>query len=97
MAERMPPTSPRPDWRSLSKNLALWLLVALVAMALFQLMNNQKSAVQEFTYTAFKQQLTAGNVHDVPESASSTRTPAAASRSRCGEGERPCAYGKLAP
>ncbi|MEO8138463.1 MAG: ATP-dependent metallopeptidase FtsH/Yme1/Tma family protein, partial [Gemmatimonadota bacterium] len=61
----MPPTSPRPDWRSLSKNLALWLLVALVAMALFQLMNNQKSAVQEFTYTAFKQQLTAGNVHDV--------------------------------
>ncbi len=65
MAERMPPTSPRPDWRSLSKNLALWLLVALVAMALFQLMNNQKSAVQEFTYTAFKQQLTAGNVHDV--------------------------------
>jgi cell division protease FtsH len=43
----------------------LWLLVALVAMALFQLMNNQKSAVQEFTYTAFKQQLTAGNVHDV--------------------------------
>src|SRR5512143_4160323 len=64
MAERMPPT-PRPDWRSLSKNLALWLLVALVAMALFQLMNNQKSAVQEFTYTAFKQQLSAGNVKDV--------------------------------
>ncbi len=65
MAERMPPTSPRPDWRGLSKNLALWLLVALVAMALFQLMNNQKSTVQEFTYTAFKQQLSAGNVKDV--------------------------------
>jgi cell division protease FtsH len=65
MAERMPPTPPRPDWRSLSKNLALWLLVALVAMALFQLMNNQKSAVQEFTYTSFKQQLSAGNVKDV--------------------------------
>jgi len=65
MAERMPPTPPRPDWRGLSKNLALWLLVALVAMALFQLMNNQKSAVQEFTYTAFKQQLSAGNVKDV--------------------------------
>jgi cell division protease FtsH len=49
----------------LSKNLALWVLVALVAMALFQLMNNQKSAVQEFTYTAFKQQLSTGNVKDV--------------------------------
>ena len=64
MAERMPPT-PRPDWRSLSKNLALWLLVALVAMALFQLMNSQRSAMQEFTYTAFKQQLGAGNVKNV--------------------------------
>ncbi len=65
MAERMPPTPPRPDWRSLSKNLALWVLVLLVAMALFQLMNTQRGAVQEFTYTAFKQQLAAGNVKTV--------------------------------
>ena len=65
MAERLPPTPQRPDWRSLSKNLALWLLVALVAMALFQLMNNQRASVQEFTYTAFKQQLAAGNVKSV--------------------------------
>ncbi len=64
MAERMPP-SPRPDWRGLSKNLALWVLVALVAMALFQLMNNQRSAMQEFTYTAFKEQLAQGNVKNV--------------------------------
>ena len=64
MAERMPPT-PRPDWRSLSKNLALWVLVALVAMALFQLMNSQRSGMQEFTYTAFKEQLAAGNVKRV--------------------------------
>ncbi len=64
MADRMP-TSPRPDWRSLSKNLALWLLVALVAMALFQLMNSQRSTMQEFTYSAFKQQLLAGNVKNV--------------------------------
>ncbi len=64
MAERMPP-SPRPDWRSLSKNLALWVLVALVAMALFQLMNSQRNSMQEFTYSAFKQQLAAGNVKNV--------------------------------
>jgi cell division protease FtsH len=61
----LPPQSPRPDWRSLSKNLALWLLVALVAMALFQLMNSQRNAVQEFTYTSFKQQLATGNVKSV--------------------------------
>ena len=65
MAERMPPGPPRADWRGLSKNLALWLLVALVAMALFQLMNSQKTAMQEFTYTNFKQQLAAGNVKNV--------------------------------
>jgi cell division protease FtsH len=65
MAERMPPSPPRPDWRSLSKNLALWVLVALVAMALFQLMNSQRSTVQEFTYTSFKQQLASGNVKNV--------------------------------
>ncbi len=65
MAERLPPSSPRPDWRSLSKNLALWLLVALVAMALFQLMSSQRNATQEFTYTAFKEQLAAGNVKNV--------------------------------
>ncbi len=65
MAERMPPGPPRADWRSLSKNLALWLMGALVAMALFQLMNSQKTSMQEFTYTNFKQQLAAGNVKNV--------------------------------
>jgi cell division protease FtsH len=49
----------------MSKNLALWLLVALVAMALFELMNTQRGAMQEFTYTAFKQQLEAGNIASV--------------------------------
>jgi len=39
--------------------------VILVAMALFQLMNSQRSTMQEFAYTAFKQQLAAGNVKNV--------------------------------
>jgi cell division protease FtsH len=65
MAERIPPQSNRPDWRNLTKSLAVWLLVALVAMALFQLMNGQRGTVQEFTYTEFKQQLDAGNIKDV--------------------------------
>jgi cell division protease FtsH len=65
MAERLPPQSNRPDWRNLTKSLALWLLVALVAMALFQLMNSQRGSMQEFTYTSFKQQLQAGNIKSV--------------------------------
>jgi cell division protease FtsH len=34
-------------------------------MALFQLMNSQRSSMQEFTYSNFKQQLQAGNVKNV--------------------------------
>ena len=34
-------------------------------MALFQLMNSQRNSMQEFTYSAFKQQLAAGNVKNV--------------------------------
>src|SRR6187399_1151004 len=65
MAERLPSRPPRPDWRNMRNNLALWLLVALVAMALFQLMNSQRASMREFTYTSFKQQLEAGNVASV--------------------------------
>ncbi|MGH7704038.1 MAG: ATP-dependent metallopeptidase FtsH/Yme1/Tma family protein, partial [Gemmatimonadales bacterium] len=65
MADRLPSRPSRPNWGNLSKNLALWLLVALVAMALFQMMSRQRSSTQEFTYTSFKQQLEAGNVAGV--------------------------------
>ena len=65
MSERLPPRPPRPNWGNLSKNLALWLLVALVAMALFQMMSRQHNMTQEFTYTDFKQQLSVGNVKNV--------------------------------
>ncbi len=65
MSDRMPSRTPRPNWGNLSKNLALWLLVALVAMALFEMMNSQGRTTQEFTYTDFKKQLEAGNVATV--------------------------------
>src|SRR5882672_2020293 len=65
MADRTPSRPPRPSLGSLSKNLALWLLVAVVAVALFQVMGHQRGTVQEFTYSAFKQQLEAGNVASV--------------------------------
>ena len=62
MADRLPTRPPRPSWGNLSKNLALWLLVALLALALFQMMSRQRSPTQEFSYTEFSHQLDAGNV-----------------------------------
>jgi cell division protease FtsH len=62
MADRLPTRPPRPSWGNLSKNLALWLLVGLLALALFQMMSRQRSPTQEFSYTEFSKQLDQGNV-----------------------------------
>jgi len=62
MAERIPPRPPGSNWTNLSKNLALWLLVGLLALTLFQVMSRQRSPSQEFAYTDFVRQLDAGNV-----------------------------------
>jgi len=65
MADRLPSRPPRPNWGNLSKNLALWLLVGLVALALFQMMSRQRNPTQEFSYTEFSRQLEQGNVQSV--------------------------------
>ena len=62
MADRLPTRPPRTNWGNLSKNLALWLLVGLLALALFQMMSRQRNPTQEFSYTEFSQQLDQGNV-----------------------------------
>ena len=62
MADRLPTRPPRPSWGNLSKNLALWLLVALLALALFQMMSRQRNPTQEFSYTEFSRQLDQGNI-----------------------------------
>src|ERR671937_157681 len=62
MADRLPNRPPRPNWGNLSKNLALWLLVGLLALALFQMMSRQRNPTQEFSYTEFSKQLDQGNV-----------------------------------
>ena len=62
MADRLPSRPPRTNWGNLSKNLALWLLVGLLALALFQMMSRQRNPTQEFSYTEFSQQLDQGNV-----------------------------------
>src|SRR3954453_18274590 len=64
MAERLPPRPPRGTWGNLSKNLALWLLVGLLALALFQLMN-KRPPTQELSYTDFSRELERNNIAKV--------------------------------
>jgi cell division protease FtsH len=64
MAERLPPRPPRGSWGNLSKNLALWLLVGLLALALFQMMS-RRQPTQELSYTEFSRELDRGNVKRV--------------------------------
>jgi len=65
MAERIPPRPTGPNWTGLSKNMALWLLVGLLALTLYNTMNRQKNPTQDFSYTAFLTQLDAGNIAQV--------------------------------
>jgi len=65
MADRLPNRPPRTNWGNLSKNLALWLLVGLLALFLFQMMSRQRNPTQEFSYTEFSKQLDQGNVAGV--------------------------------
>src|SRR6476619_4870183 len=62
MADRLPNRPPRTNWGNLSKNLALWLLVGLLALALFQMMSRQRSPTAEFSYSEFSHELERGNV-----------------------------------
>jgi cell division protease FtsH len=65
MADRLPSRPPRGSWGNLSKNLALWLLVGLLALALFQMMSRQRGPTQELSYTEFSRELSRGNVKRV--------------------------------
>ncbi|MFZ5623273.1 MAG: ATP-dependent metallopeptidase FtsH/Yme1/Tma family protein, partial [Gemmatimonadota bacterium] len=65
MAERPTKRPPTPNWGNLSKNLALWLLVVLLALALYQMMSRQRNPTQEFSYTEFTRQLDANNIAQV--------------------------------
>jgi cell division protease FtsH len=65
MADRIPPRPTGPNWAGLSKNFALWLLVGLLALTLYNTMNRQNNPTQEFSYTSFLTQLDAGNVSQV--------------------------------
>ncbi|MBI4513208.1 MAG: ATP-dependent metallopeptidase FtsH/Yme1/Tma family protein, partial [Gemmatimonadetes bacterium] len=55
---RVPPSR----WGHLSKNLALWILILVVPVFLFQLMSRGSRQVQELTFTDFVRQVESGNV-----------------------------------
>ena len=55
------PTPSRPSrgspWGGRSKTAALYIVLALLAVALVQMMNGQRRALEEFTFTEFSRQL----------------------------------------
>ncbi len=63
--QQRPPKPSMPNWSGLSKNLALWLLVALLAVTLFQLMQKRAGGSEVLSYTEFSRQLDAGNIKAV--------------------------------
>ena len=65
MADLKPNRSSTPNWGNFTKNLALWLLVILAGVALFQMMNSQRNPTQEFSYSDFRKQLSGGNIAKV--------------------------------
>jgi len=65
MAQRPPTPPPAPNWGGLSKNLALFAMVILIGLALFQVMGRQGQGSREFVFTDFEKQLDAGNVGSI--------------------------------
>ena len=65
MAQRPVTRPPTGGWSGLSKNLALWAMVALMATFLWQVMSRQREATTELSYTEFSRQLESGNIVSV--------------------------------
>ncbi len=66
MAQRPTPRPPAPtNWGGVSKNLALWVLVLLLAVVLYEVLGRQNHTAQEFSYTEFSKQLDSGNIVNV--------------------------------
>src|SRR5574338_1132906 len=65
MTDRVPQRPQGPNWAGLSRSAALWVLVILTSLFLFNVMSRRAGGIQEFAYTAFQAQLDAGNVQNV--------------------------------
>jgi cell division protease FtsH len=66
MQQRPSPKPPAPNWSGVSKNLAFWVLVALLGVALVRLLGGRAAAPGELIYSPdFTRQLDAGNIRSV--------------------------------
>ncbi|MGE0441614.1 MAG: ATP-dependent zinc metalloprotease FtsH [Gemmatimonadales bacterium] len=65
MSQRPTPRPPTPNWGGLSRNLALWALVALLGLALYQFVDRDRNGTVKIDYSVFSRQLDAGNVAKV--------------------------------
>ena len=66
MADLDPPrTDPSGPWSRNSKTLALWVLIVLMSVLAVQFVRGQEEGATDFTYTEFRQQLDADNIHKV--------------------------------
>ncbi len=64
MAERNTNRTPTPGWGQMSRTLALWALLLLIAVALFQMTARERPPAS-LTYSEFSRQLDGGNVASV--------------------------------
>ncbi|MGE0554501.1 MAG: ATP-dependent zinc metalloprotease FtsH [Gemmatimonadales bacterium] len=65
MSQRMNPRPPSPNWGGLSRNLALWAMVVLLAVVLYQFVDRSRGPGSELSYSEFSRQVEAGNVAKV--------------------------------
>ncbi len=65
MQQRQSPKPPMPNWAGLSKNLALWLLVVLLAIVLFRVMGKPRGGVMNLNLTEFNRQVETGKIKSV--------------------------------
>jgi cell division protease FtsH len=61
MADRKTPT-PKFSWAGLSRNLVFWMLIILIPIAFYQMVDANRSAVGEISYTEFQSYLDRDNI-----------------------------------
>ena len=62
MSQRPSPRPPAQNWGGMSRNLALWALVALLGLALYQFVDQKRTTSAEIDYTTLNRQLEAANI-----------------------------------